>query len=78
MALRIAQSAQAHGLAEISVVLHGGEPLLAGQAHRIRGVELPRNSFGPDISASLSIQTNGVLLTPESSIFCSGTTSALA
>ncbi|HBW19564.1 MAG: FxsB family cyclophane-forming radical SAM/SPASM peptide maturase [Streptosporangiaceae bacterium] len=65
VALRIAQSAQAHGLAEISVVLHGGEPLLAGQALIASAASTLRGALGPDISASLSIQTNGVLLTRE-------------
>jgi uncharacterized protein len=61
-ALRIAQSAETHGIAEISVVLHGGEPLLAGQALIASAALTIRSALGPHVSANLSVQTNGVLL----------------
>ncbi|MEU1368394.1 FxsB family cyclophane-forming radical SAM/SPASM peptide maturase [Streptomyces sp. NPDC005803] len=64
---RIAEHALAHGLPVVHVVLHGGEPLLAGP-ERIRNAaeELTRALDG--ISAlDLRIHTNGVLLSEE---FC--------
>ncbi len=64
-ALRIAQSAKNHGLAEIAVVLHGGEPLLAGQAFIAATASIIRGALGPHVSGSLSVQTNGILLTSE-------------
>jgi uncharacterized protein len=62
VAQRIAEHARTHGLAAARVVLHGGEPLLAGRnlldhiASTIRR-ELPRT-----VELDLRIQTNGVLL----------------
>ena len=62
---RIAEHALKHELADIRVVLHGGEPLLGGPelvnhaASTIRG-QLPAN-----IGLAISIQTNGTLLNEE-------------
>ncbi len=64
-AFRIAQSARTHRLDEVSVVLHGGEPLLAGQAFIAFTAATLRDALAPEVPASLSIQTNGVLLTRE-------------
>jgi uncharacterized protein len=61
-AKRIAEHARAHSLDAVHVVLHGGEPLLAG-VHLIRlaAEELRRELSG--VSAlDLRIHTNGVLL----------------
>ncbi|MEY9839296.1 FxsB family cyclophane-forming radical SAM/SPASM peptide maturase [Streptacidiphilus sp. EB103A] len=61
-AKRIAEHARAHSLDTVHVVLHGGEPLLAG-VHLIRlaAEELRRELSG--VSAlDLRIHTNGVLL----------------
>ncbi|MFD3655029.1 FxsB family cyclophane-forming radical SAM/SPASM peptide maturase [Streptomyces sp. NPDC058620] len=59
---RIAEHARAHRLPEVHVVLHGGEPLLAGPARlRTAAEELYRALDG--VSAlDLRIHTNGVLL----------------
>ncbi|TXS49462.1 FxsB family cyclophane-forming radical SAM/SPASM peptide maturase [Streptomyces sp. or43] len=64
---RIAEHALAHGLPMVHVVLHGGEPLLAGPERiRCAAEELTRALDG--ISAlDLRIHTNGVLLNEE---FC--------
>jgi uncharacterized protein len=59
---RIAEHARAHSLPSVRLVLHGGEPLLAG-ADLIRYVATSIRAALPDsVRADLSIQTNGVLL----------------
>ncbi|MET3423296.1 uncharacterized protein BJ973_002508 [Actinoplanes tereljensis] len=59
---RIAEHARDHDLASVSVVLHGGEPLLLGAA-RLREVltEL-RETIGAACELRLRMQTNGVRL----------------
>ena len=61
-AARIAEHAGRHRLARVSVILHGGEPLLLGPA-RLRAVldEL-RTTIGPVCELDLRMQTNGVRL----------------
>jgi len=64
---RIAQHAASHRLDTVQVVLHGGEPLLAGPA-RLRRVATELRSALTGISRlDLRIHTNGVLLDEE---FC--------
>jgi uncharacterized protein len=61
-AQRIGEHAGAHGLAAVQVVLHGGEPLLAGRA-RLRRIALELHSALPSACRlDLRIHTNGVLL----------------
>ncbi|MET9758914.1 FxsB family cyclophane-forming radical SAM/SPASM peptide maturase [Streptomyces sp. NPDC006372] len=60
---RIAEHLAAHGVREAGVVLHGGEPLLAGEAAVGRTVSVLRAAVGPDVRLHLSLQTNGVRLT---------------
>lgn len=61
-ARRIAQHANDHGLPEVCVVLHGGEPLLLGK-DRTRGVLDTLTSWiSPVTSLDLRIHSNGVLL----------------
>jgi uncharacterized protein len=62
-AMRIAEHVKAYGLEEISVVLHGGEPLMAGVKLLIHYVELIREAVGDDCHVHATIQTNGTLLT---------------
>jgi uncharacterized protein len=63
-ARRIAEHAHRHEIESVSVVLHGGEPLLAGSdlisflAREFRAV------LDPSIRLSLGAQTNGALLSP--------------
>lgn len=45
------------------VVLHGGEPLLAGADAIVAFVEELRATVGPDVEIDVGMQTNGVLLT---------------
>jgi uncharacterized protein len=61
-AVRIAEHVRRHGLDRIHVVLHGGEPLLAGP-ERLRGLITDvRQTVPADVRFGL--QTNGVLLDP--------------
>ncbi|QGZ51550.1 MULTISPECIES: FxsB family cyclophane-forming radical SAM/SPASM peptide maturase [Streptomyces] len=62
-ARRIAEHLSAHGLSEAGVVLHGGEPLLAGDAALARTVRTLRAAVGPGVRLRFSLQTNGVRLT---------------
>jgi uncharacterized protein len=59
---RIAEHVSAHALTRVRLVLHGGEPLLAG-ADLIRyAVTTLRAALPASACADVSIQTNGVLL----------------
>ncbi len=59
-ARRIGEHARAHGLREITLILHGGEPLLAGRDLISRLVTSTRRSAGPGITVHAAVQTNGV------------------
>ncbi|GAA2805229.1 hypothetical protein GCM10010441_32570 [Kitasatospora paracochleata] len=59
---RIAEHARAHELPAVHVVLHGGEPLLAGPALLGRAAELLRAALPEGCALDLRIHTNGVLL----------------
>ncbi|KJS63469.1 FxsB family cyclophane-forming radical SAM/SPASM peptide maturase [Streptomyces rubellomurinus] len=61
-ARRIAEHAAAHGLDEVTVVLHGGEPLLVGAAHLDA---LLRELAGAGPRVRFSLQTNGLRLLDE-------------
>ncbi|MEU3885336.1 FxsB family cyclophane-forming radical SAM/SPASM peptide maturase [Streptomyces sp. NPDC029041] len=60
---RIAEHLTAHGGREAGVVLHGGEPLLAGEAALGRAASVLRAAAGPGVRLHLTLQTNGVRLT---------------
>ncbi|MDG9708592.1 FxsB family cyclophane-forming radical SAM/SPASM peptide maturase [Streptomyces sp. DH10] len=60
---RIAEHLGAHGVREAGVVLHGGEPLLAGEAAVGRAASVLRAAAGPGVRLHLALQTNGVRLT---------------
>jgi uncharacterized protein len=64
---RIAEHAAAHGLSAVQVVLHGGEPLLAGRAGLNRVATELQAALNGVCRLDLRIQTNGVLLDEE---FC--------
>ena len=66
-ALRIAEHAKSHRLDGLQVVLHGGEPLLAGRARLRRIVIELENALHGVCGLDLRIHTNGVLLDEE---FC--------
>lgn len=61
-AVRIAHHAAAHGLARVEVILHGGEPLLAGVDHIDYAVTALRSALPPEVDLIVHVQTNGVLL----------------
>jgi uncharacterized protein len=60
---RIAEHARRHRLAEVRVILHGGEPLLAGAAVIGRFATAVRQALrGSGATAHLVVQSNGTLL----------------
>ncbi|MGP3955415.1 FxsB family cyclophane-forming radical SAM/SPASM peptide maturase [Nonomuraea sp. 3N208] len=59
---RIAEHAAAHGLRSIMLILHGGEPLLAGHPYLRKIVDTVRAAAGPRIRVDAAVQTNAVLL----------------
>lgn len=61
-AQRIAEHAKAHQLAGVHVVLHGGEPLLAGPARLRQVAGTLRAALAGVCDLDLRIHTNGVLL----------------
>ncbi|GAA1008304.1 radical SAM protein [Acrocarpospora pleiomorpha] len=62
-AARIAEHARAHNLPDVHIVLHGGEPLLAGPQRLERTIRTIQKAAGTQ--TSFSIQTNGVLIDDE-------------
>ncbi|MEN3306008.1 MAG: uncharacterized protein V7603_2210 [Micromonosporaceae bacterium] len=62
VAARIAEHAHAHELPVVKVVLHGGEPLLAGPVGLRRFVGMVREAVEPRSAVRFAVQTNGVLL----------------
>src|SRR6266567_6314318 len=66
-ARRIAEHARSHGLPNVRVVLHGGEPLLAGRARLERIITALRAATDGVCHLDLRIHTNGVQL---SEAFC--------
>lgn len=61
-AARIAEHAAAHRLPGVHVVLHGGEPLLAGPVLLRRAATSLRAALAPHCALDLRIHTNGVRL----------------
>lgn len=59
---RIGEHAQSHRLASMRVILHGGEPLLAGHRYLDWVATLLRAAVGSETRVELSVQTNGLLL----------------
>jgi len=59
---RIAEHAAAHGLTSVSVVFHGGEPLMVGAGYLDRAAAVVRGAVPGGVDVALSVQTNGVLL----------------
>lgn len=64
-ASRIAEHAAAHGLRETGVVLHGGEPLLAGLDTIEYAVRALRSALDGLGHVTIDMQTNGLLLDDE-------------
>src|ERR1700759_3734529 len=59
-ATRIGEHVRAHGLSELELVLHGGEPLLAGPDFIAHVVTAVRRAVGSDVTVQVSVQTNGI------------------
>ncbi|WP_345623558.1 FxsB family cyclophane-forming radical SAM/SPASM peptide maturase [Streptomyces ziwulingensis] len=64
-AARIAEHARAHALERLSLVLHGGEPLLAGAATLARFTTEVRERVPSGCAVHAVVQTNGTLLTED-------------
>lgn len=64
VAERIAEHARVNRLPQVDVILHGGEPLLAGVDHIRHAVHAVRSAVDPDVLVNAQVQTNGVLLDP--------------
>ncbi len=62
---RIAQHAAHHKMPRVRVVLHGGEPLLAGADQLDYTARVLRLQLDPSVALEITIQTNGTLLTEE-------------
>ncbi|MFI9625466.1 FxsB family cyclophane-forming radical SAM/SPASM peptide maturase [Streptomyces sp. NPDC052042] len=60
---RIAEHAAAHGLRAIALVLHGGEPLLAGADRLAAFTDRVRELTPADCAVRATVQTNATLLT---------------
>ncbi|MEO3872824.1 FxsB family cyclophane-forming radical SAM/SPASM peptide maturase [Nonomuraea sp. B12E4] len=61
-AARIAEHANAHRMPAVHLILHGGEPLLAGADHIAHTVHAVRQALGPAVRVDVSVQTNGMRL----------------
>ncbi len=59
-AWRIGEHARDHGLRNIALILHGGEPLLAGPQLISDLVAEVREAAGPGVAVTVSVQTNAV------------------
>ncbi|MDL4814578.1 FxsB family cyclophane-forming radical SAM/SPASM peptide maturase [Actinomadura opuntiae] len=62
-AARLGEHVREHALSEVTVVLHGGEPLLAGRAAIAAVIERLRAAVPSGCEVEVCTQTNGVLLT---------------
>jgi uncharacterized protein len=61
-ARRMAEHVREHQLTDVRVVLHGGEPLLAGPDLIAATASILRNALPAETSIEITIQTNGLLL----------------
>jgi uncharacterized protein len=62
---RIAEHAERFGIAQVEVIFHGGEPLLAGPAGINTFAALLNRELGQSTKLMLGLQTNAVLLTED-------------
>ncbi len=60
---RVARHVRTHRLAEVAVVLHGGEPLLAGSTRLAGIVAAVRSAVPRGTTVKFGLQTNGMMLT---------------
>jgi uncharacterized protein len=59
-ARRIGEHARAHALTRITLIMHGGEPLLAGRDRIRQLVTATRLAVGPETALDAAVQTNAV------------------
>jgi uncharacterized protein len=59
-AMRVGEHVRAHRLDRVTLILHGGEPLLAGRDLITRLVTAVRAAAGAGVTVDTSVQTNGV------------------
>ena len=59
-AWRIGEHSKSHHLPDVTLILHGGEPLLAGRDLISELVTATRRSAGPGTTVNAVVQTNGV------------------
>lgn len=65
-AIRMREHCEKHGLSNVSVNFHGGEPLLGNTRHLQQLINIiDETFFGSGIDIDLGIQSNGTLFTPE-------------
>jgi uncharacterized protein len=64
LAERIAEHARNHGLDSVRIVLHGGEPLLAGRRRIEHLLSVLRSELRGVAHCDISLQSNGTLLSP--------------
>jgi uncharacterized protein len=62
VAARIAEHARSNALTKVNLILHGGEPLLAGAAALRHAVTAVRDAVDAEVLVNASVQTNGTLL----------------
>jgi uncharacterized protein len=62
---RMAAHAASHGLTSMRLVLHGGEPLLAGRDRLVELINDFRSAFAAGCHLQIQIQTNGTLLSED-------------
>lgn len=70
VARRLGEHLARHRLDRVRVVLHGGEPLLAGPAVLDRTIHTLRAALPPGALLDVGVQTNGVLLDEEFLALC--------
>ena len=61
---RIAEHVETYGLRSVHVVLHGGEPLLAGRRHLGEVLHVLKDGMPSGAEVRFELQTNGTLLSP--------------
>jgi phosphoenolpyruvate-protein kinase (PTS system EI component) len=64
-ARRIGEHAERHGLGDVHVVLHGGEPLLVGVDTLVDAATAVRGAVPACTRTDIRVQTNGTLLTED-------------
>lgn len=63
---RVAEYAREARPEQLTVLLHGGEPLLVGAEHLVDLSTRLRAAAGPDVTLHVGVQTNGILLDDQS------------